>query len=210
MPAYQTATAVLALSVLVGCSDHYEAQAVRAVAEGQQESATCAAFLRIDPRFKPIAAHMPLDGGPATPIQLADSGTPPKAMTALIAAWQKELVRCRQPTQIAIGVAAPDAVPVIALGYDTSDAVLAALAHGTMTWGEANRNRDAVVAANTPYLQGAIAQNQQALATQPDAVLGLATASTAQYTVQQMQPYLSTRDHPLLQEWSAPPPLRSP
>jgi hypothetical protein len=157
---------------LAGCGADGQGNQARTLALGHDESGRCLTIIAQDPRYAPIAAHTPLGDAPASEYQLWDSGRPAPALRPVVAAWRSDLWRCRAVTLATAADAAPDATLPLRQSYLASDDVLGALAAGRITWGEANRQRDAIAASNGAMFEGAIASQSEAIAAAEDEVYG--------------------------------------
>ncbi len=132
---------LFATAAVAGCVDQEPAATIRV---GLRQSSACEAAIARDPRYAPIAVHMPLTGAPATDYQLTDLSRPTADLAAPLADWHDAIRRCRLITLATVSDTAPAAEPSIQAAYVASDRVLDELAAGRLNWGEANQRRDAI------------------------------------------------------------------
>ncbi len=116
----------------------------RAMNEDLLRGQACSARLEADPDNAGLAIHMPPGGAPATAWQREDRARPRAAERAALRRWKIGLDRCRDITVAAVGRFAPDSMLGLRKIYARSDEVIEALARGRLTWGTANRRRDAL------------------------------------------------------------------
>ena len=119
-------------------------QAYWAVRDGKRDTEICLARLEADPNYAILAPHMALNGGPASVSRQLDRSVPGRAEQAALRSWKAAFDECRHITVATLNVTTPGMVPALFATYRQNDEVIDALLRGRITWGAANRQREAL------------------------------------------------------------------
>ena len=146
MPRFSHAITLPMLLGLAACQSMGRPDA--GMADARSRSTVCAALLESKPAYAGIAYHMPIGGKQAAIGQRSDRAFPEAAQRSALRSWKAEFDLCRQPTIEAAAATVPDGIWLLRRNYLISDRVIDDLIRGRITWGEANRKRDAIAIAS--------------------------------------------------------------
>lgn len=152
-----------------------------------------------EPEFQSLAAHMPMDlkGNPSME-QLIDSGVPNDEDTKKLIKLHDEIEPCRQQLVKDYMGIAPSIASILIEGYEKGDLITANLVQHKITWGEANKKRQALKAEITQKITAAAQEIDRGLAEENAAeIANRQRAFNAWMQWQQNQQLINTLNRPV-------------
>ncbi|MDA8169405.1 MAG: hypothetical protein M0Z59_06870 [Nitrospiraceae bacterium] len=126
---------------------------------------SCLENVMDEPGFQSLAAHMPMDlKGIPTMEQLIDNGVPNDEDTKKLIKLHDEIEPCRQQLVKDYMRIAPSIASILIDEYEKSDLITADLVQHKITWGEANKQRQALKAEITEKVTAAVQEIDRGLA----------------------------------------------
>ena len=125
----------------------------------------CLGNVMDDSGFQSLAVHMPMDlkGNPSME-QLIDNGVPNDGDTKKLIKLHDEIEPCRQQLVKDYMGIAPSIASILIDGYEKSDLITADLVQHKITWGEANKEHQALKAEITQKITEAAQEIDRGLA----------------------------------------------
>jgi hypothetical protein len=112
----------------------------------QQRAKDCFSKITANPAYKSFAQHMPLSGTVyPTLTQLADDNLPTAEDAKIIIALHNDMAPCRERLIEDTMKINPGFIPTMLQFYNGSDLIMVNLMQRKITWGEANKNRSALI-----------------------------------------------------------------